>query len=201
MKENAHSVTRTGTLLHRIDPVIAGRWSSRAIDPDREVPAETVDRLLEAARWAPSAFNNQPWKFLVLTSRDPESLQKGRDALLPGNAWALNAPVLIYTMAYKSYRGKDRENWRRGYETGMAAVSMAFQAVHEGLVFHQMAGFSADVLKESFGISDTYDVFTAIAAGYPGREDLLDEKALAGETAERIRLDPEKIICRGSWEN
>ncbi len=192
---------REGNLSHPIDPLIAGRWSSRAIDPDKAVSRETVQKLLEAARWAPSSFNNQPWKYLVLTEDDPEALGKGREALIPGNAWALHAPVLMFAVAHVNFRGKERENWRRGYETGMSAFSMALQAVREGLVYHQMAGFSIDDVRKSFGVSDSYDIYTAIAVGYPGREDLLDEQKLKSETAERIRIEQDEFICWSEWKN
>ena len=193
-------VRRPAQTDYPIDPVLAGRWSSRAIDPDKPVEQDVVNRLLEAARWAPSAFNNQPWSFLVLTEDNQKALEEGRKALMPGNSWALNAPVLMYSLAHVTFRGKSRENWRRGYETGMAVISMAYQAVREQLGFHQMAGFSPDILRASFSIGDDYDIFTAIAVGYPGREDLLDEGKLAMETEERQRLDFNEFVRWGRWD-
>ena len=198
MKEKA-DVTRPADTAYEIDPVLAGRWSSRAIDPDQQVEEEVVHRLLEAARWAPSSLNNQPWSFLVLTEAHPEALEAGRNALMPGNSWAINAPVLIYSLAHVNFRGKTRENWRRGYETGMAVISMAYQAVREGLVFHQMAGYSSATLRESFSISKDFDIFTAIAVGYPGRKDLLGEDKLKMETQIRERLDSSEFVRWGSW--
>ncbi len=191
---------RPGNPLREIDPVIAGRWSSRAIDPDLPVSREQVERLLEAARWAPSSFNNQPWRFLVLTEDDPVSLRKGRETLMEGNAWALNAPVLLFSLALATYPGKSRKNRRRGYETGMSVLAMAYQAVQEGLVFHQMAGFSIQAVRESFGISEEYDIFAAVAVGVPGREDLLDARAQAMETEERTRFQPEEFIRWNEWK-
>lgn len=199
-KQTDSKVLRKGNPLWEIDPVIAGRWSSRAIDPDLPVSREQVHRLLEAARWAPSSFNNQPWRYLVLTDDDPQALQKGRDTLMQANNWALNAPVLIFSLALVSFRGKSQENWRRGYETGMSVISMAYQAVSENLVFHQMAGFSIGAVREAFGISEAFDIFTAIAVGAPGREDLLDGQKRLMETQERTRYQPEEFICWNQWE-
>lgn len=201
MKEQTNSkVVRMGNPLWEIDPVIAGRWSSRAIDPDVPVSREQVHRLLEAARWAPSSFNNQPWRYLVLTEDDPQALQKGRDALMKGNDWARNAPVLVFSIALVSFRGKSRENWRRGYETGMSVLSMAYQAVRENLVFHQMAGFSIGAVREAFGVSEAFDIFAAIAVGAPGRDDLLDDQKRPLESEERTRLHPDEFICWNQWE-
>ncbi len=135
----------------------------------------------------------------MLTRDDPKALKKGRAALMAGNAWALNAPVLMFSLAKVHFRGKTRENWRRGFETGMAALSMAFQAVHEGLVFHQMAGFSADELRTAFDISEEYDIYTAIAVGVPGREDLLEEQKREAEHEQRTRLQPDELFSWNGW--
>jgi len=90
---NPSPVLRPAETAYPIHPLIAGRWSGRAIDPDRPVDDALLRRLLEAARWAPSAFNNQPWAYLVVTSADPEALAKARATLSKGNAWALAAPL------------------------------------------------------------------------------------------------------------
>jgi len=197
---NPSPVLRPAETDYPIPPLIAGRWSGRAIDPERPVEDDVLRRLLEAARWAPSAFNNQPWAYLVVTSADPEALAKARATLNKGNAWALAAPALIYSLAETHTRKSKRPNRRHLYELGMATAQMALQAAQEGLVFHQMAGFDSQALREAFGIGEAYALMTAIAVGYPGDPALLDAEDRAGETKPRLRRAQEKWVRWNEWE-
>ncbi len=199
MIEKETRVMRFGETLADIDPLIAGRWSSRAIDPEIPVEREVVFRLLEAARWAPSSFNNQSWRYIVLTQDDSEALEKGRDALVPGNAWATVAPVLFYVLGKKHFAGKSTENWRRLYEAGLSAITMAYQAVREGLVFHQMAGYSIDKVRAHFSVPEEYDIIAAIAVGYPGENPKLTGSKLEMETEKRERLSHEELFSWNGW--
>jgi len=197
---NPSPVLRPAETDFPIHPLIAGRWSGRAIDRGRPVDEAVLCRLLEAARWAPSAFNNQPWAYLVVTAADPEALARARATLNKGNAWALAAPALIYSLAETHTRKSKRPNRRHLYELGMATAQMALQAAQEGLVFHQMAGFDSQALREAFGIGEAYALMTAIAVGYPGDPALLDAEDRAGETKPRLRRAQEKWVRWNEWE-
>jgi len=197
---NPSPVLRPAETAYPIHPLIAGRWSGRAIDPDRPVDDALLRRLLEAARWAPSAFNNQPWAYLVVTSADPEALAKARATLSKGNAWALAAPVLIFSLAETHTRKSKRPNRRHLYELGMATAQMALQAAEEGLVFHQMAGFDPQALREAFGIGEAYALMTAVAVGYPGDPACLDEKSREREKRPRLRRAQMKWVRWNGWE-
>jgi len=196
MNSSIPPVLRPAESSGDIHPLIAGRWSSRAIDPDRPVDVEVLDRLFKAARWAPSAMNNQPWRFLAFGPEDPGALERARGALTAGNAWALAAPRLLYILARRDRPGSDRPNPRAAFETGMAAVQMALQAAEEGLVFHQMAGFDGDALRREFLIPDRFEVITAAALGWPGPIEGVPENKQAPETAERARKELDELVFR-----
>jgi nitroreductase len=202
---NAHEedgkspATRPATTEYPIHELIAGRWSSCAVDPARPVATETLHQLLEAARWAPSAFNNQPWHYLVVTDADGPAMELARDALTAGNAWARRAPVLIFSMARTTYTRNDRPNPRYAFEAGMATAQMQLQAISLGLLFHQMAGFSRDRLRESFHIPEEYEAITAIAVGYPGRIADVPAEKQERETALRVREPQDTFAHWGAW--
>ena len=194
MKNNIPPVLRPGETRADILPLIAGRWSSRALDPDLPVDPAVLDRLFEAARWAPSAFNNQPWRFLSFGPEDPRALEIARDTLMPGNVWALAAPRLLFILTRTDQPGSGKPNIRAHYEAGMAAVQMALQAAHEGLVFHQMAGFSAKKVIEAFKVPENFAVIAAAAVGHPGPADAVPENRRALETEARERRPLSDIV-------
>lgn len=175
-------------------PQIAGRWSSRAFEGDKVPSLEVMERLFEAARWAPSAMNNQPWRFLSFGPEDPVAFGKARELLNRGNAWALKAPRLLYILTQKKRPGGEVPNRLCQYEAGMAAAQMALQALKEGLVFHQMAGFDRQGLYQTFSLSEEFEVMTAVAVGYPGMIEEVPEEKQDLETAVRERKDPEELI-------
>lgn len=170
-----------------VNPVIAGRWSSRAIDPDRDVPPQMLTALLEAARWAPSSRNYQPWTFALATSANPAFLDRARGALVGGNAWARKAPVLVFCLSRKRLGGSWLPNRLHRFETGMATAQMALQAAEMGLVFHQMLGFNPWTIRRLFRVPRSHAVLSAIAIGFPGSADELSDAHRTAETAPRTR--------------
>ena len=178
---------RPETGMDGIVDLIAGRWSSRAIDSSAPIPSEVLGRLFEAARWAPSSFNNQPWRFLAFGPEDADSLEKARKALAPKNAWALAAPRLIFVLSRGDRPGAGTPNAMAMYESGMAAVQMALQATREGLVFHQMIGFDSRRIREDFKVPENFAILTAVAIGWPGDSELVPEDFRHMETRIRTR--------------
>ena len=187
-------VLRPSEEAAEINRLIAGRWSSRAFNSDKPVESDVLQNLFEAARWAPSAMNNQPWRFLVFGPSDSEALDEARKSLAQGNSWALNAPYLLFILTRTDRPGSNKDNSRADYEAGMAAMAMAIQAAEEGLVFHQMAGFSAERIRTSFSVPENFRIIVAIALGYPGSVETVPEEKRDAETAVRTRRSRDNLV-------
>ncbi len=178
----------TTTELH---PIIARRYSPRAFDPARPVESEVLLALLEAARWAPSSFNSQPWRFMV-GQRGEATYARLLDALAEGNrAWAQHAPVLILTVAQEQGpRGPLRYAW---HDVGLATAQLILQATALGLHAHPMAGFAKQAVRAAFAIPDEFAPVLVLAVGY------LPEAAGPAEAAARTRLPLAEIAFQGQW--
>jgi YbgC/YbaW family acyl-CoA thioester hydrolase len=163
----------------------AARRSSRAFN-DRPVEPQKLERLLEAARWAPSASNRQPWRFVVV-SRDASTRLAVEAALDPGNAWARRAPLLIVTCARRAdgATSEGREYW--AHDTGLALMSLVHRAVDLGLVAHPMAGFDEAALRTAVWLPDDVLPWSVTAVGYAGRLEDLDPETRAKEERPRTR--------------
>jgi nitroreductase len=186
-----------------INDVIASRWSPRAFDADKAVTRERITALLEAARWAPSCFGDEPWRFLVFDkARDPESWHKARACLVEGNqVWADRAPILMASVADSRFRRNGKPNRWGMYDTGAAAISLCLQATAQGMIAHQMGGFDAEKLAVSFGIPDGFTPMAMIAIGYEGDPDRLPEGPKEAELADRLRQTLDKIAFSGHWDS
>jgi nitroreductase len=180
-------------LLKEIDE----RRAKRALSED-QIPDEIVSRLMQAATYAPSCFNSQPWRFMVVTAGD--SLEKLQEALSGGNYWAKKAPMLVVvaTKLTLDARLSDGRDYAP-FGCGLATENLLLQAFADGLYAHPMAGFDPLVVKEAFAIPEDYIVITLIAIGYPGSLDGLSEKHVAAEGSDRSRKDEAEVICYNSW--
>jgi nitroreductase len=180
-------------------PQIRNRWSPRAFLP-KPVPAATLRVLLEAARWAASCFNEQPWRFIVATKEKPEDYAKLLGILVEKNQrWAGSAPVLMLSVASKSFAYNKKPNRHYLHDTGAAAAQMAVQAASMGLQLHQMAGFDAAKAREVFGIPEDFEPAAAMALGYPAPADAAPEEFRAGEAAARARRPVEEFVFGARW--
>ncbi len=197
-------VRRAAPSDYPIAEALAQRWSPRALDPDRAPTREQVLTVLEAARWAPSSRNEQPWRFLVFDGETPEARDRARACLNDGNKlWALKAPVLVMTIVKTTWLNREGEvatNRVALHDVGAAAMSMAVQATHEGLILHQMGGFNVAKAKEDFGLPEEYQPVAMIAIGYPGQIDQLDERNAGREMNPRKRKPLGEIAFHGEWE-
>jgi nitroreductase len=156
--------------------------------------------VLEAARWAPSSRNEQPWAYLVATRDNPEDYEALAGVLMDANrAWAGNAPALILTVAHTRLE-KDAQPNRHGFhDLGQATANLVFQATSLGLAAHQMGGFRADAAKERFRIPDGWEPVSVIALGYPGDAESLPDPLRERERAQRRRKPLEEFVFSGTW--
>ena len=186
---------------HPINPLIARRWSPRLFAEGRPVEREKLLSLLEAARWAPSCFNDQPWYYLVFDGSDAGALERARGCLVEANAWARGAPLLLLSVARENFSYNQSPNRHAQHDTGAASAYLVLQAVELGLVTHQMAGFDADKARREFHIPEGFTPMAMMAVGYPyeGDLNLLDEKPRARELAERSRRALRETAFAGDW--
>lgn len=178
------------------------RWSPRAFEESLPVEREKLLTLLEAARWAPSCFNDQPRRFLVFDGSDAGALERARECLSPGNAWALKAPVLMLSVARETFEHNGKPNRWAQHDTGLATENLLLEAVELGLAAHPMAGYDADRARSEFEIPEGFTPIAMIAIGYPYRGKLedLDEKLRGKELAARERKSISAIAFAGRWD-
>lgn len=184
-----------------INELSTKRWSPRSFDGNRQVSREQILALCEAARWAPSCYNDQPWKFIICDKfADKEAYDKLFSCLVEFNqGWAVNAPVLIAIVATNKFSFNGEENRWASYDCGAAAASMTYEAVRQGLVTHQMGGFDAEKLIKEFSIPDNHTPMAVIAVGYQGELDSLPEQYRKTEIAERNRRPLNENFYFSSW--
>ena len=182
-----------------IHDLLARRWSPRAYDAARAVAAGDLAALLEAARWAPSSSNEQPWRFLVFDERDPAARERARDTLTAGNAWAKKAPVLVLTVAQEAWTRNGQPNPHAKHDVGLATENLLLEATARNLVVHPMAGFDGAKARELFAIPEGFSPVAMISVGHPGSADELDEKNRGREGAPRSRKPLAEIAFAGTW--
>jgi nitroreductase len=184
---------------HPVHELIERRWSPRAFDP-RPVPAEDLRSLFEAARWAASSFNEQPWVFLVARREDGEAHARMLECLMEGNrSWAKEAGALVLTFSKKTFSRNGRPNRCALHDLGQAAAHLALEATARGLFVHQMAGIELDRIRELHGVPEEYEPQTAMAIGYPGRAEDLPESLREMEAAPRGRREQSEFVFSGAW--
>lgn len=184
-----------------IDATIANRWSGRAYDAAKSVSHAQIIVLLEAARWAPSCFGDEPWRFIVWDKNaDAASWQAGFDCLVSGNqAWVKDAPVLLLVCADTLFGHNQQANRWAQYDTGAAAENLCLQASSMGLMAHQMGGFDANMAREKFNIPMQYTLMAMVAVGYPADIATLTGDTLTRETAERKRKPLSELFFDATW--
>ncbi len=182
-----------------IHDLLSKRWSPRAF-ADRPVSPETLRSLFEAARWAPSSYNEQPWNFLVATRESPEDFSRLLSCLVDGNInWARYAPVLMLSVAKLKFDHSGKPNRHAFHDVGLAAENLVIQATALGLMVHQMAGIHVDKSRETYRIPEGYDPVAGFAVGYPGDPQSLPEGLRERELAPRSRKPAESFVFSGRW--
>ncbi|HKS81536.1 MAG TPA: nitroreductase family protein [Candidatus Acidoferrales bacterium] len=182
-----------------IHDVLSHRWSPRAFD-SRPVEPEKLRSLFEAARWAASSYNAQPWYFLVGTKDDPENFKRVLDCFVEFNqGWAKNAPVVALSVAGMAFQHNGQPNRHAFHDVGQAAANLALQATSLGLQIHQMGGILPDKAREIFGIPEGFEAVAGIALGYPGDPASLPEGMRQQEVAPRQRKELSSFVFSGKW--
>jgi nitroreductase len=181
-----------------VHQLIRERWSPRAF-AEKPIPKDVLRSLFEAARWAPSSNNEQPWAYLVATKDDKENFDKMLGVLVEFNAgWAKNAVVLAIAVAKLAFPN-NIPNRNAQYDTGAASALLSVEATARGLVVHQMAGFDAEKARQVFAIPAGWEPLAALAIGYPGDPDSLPSKLKDRELAPRTRKPISEFVMSGSW--
>lgn len=184
---------------HPIHELLRRRWSPRAF-ADRAVTPEALRSLLEAARWAPSAYNEQPWSFLLATKEDASEFARMLGCLMPGNqAWAKAAPVLLISVAKLRFERGDKPNRHAFHDVGLASENLVIQATALGLFAHGMSGFDVEKTRETYGVPASHEPVAAWAIGHPGDPDTLDAGTHERELEPRTRKGLETFVFTGSW--
>lgn len=179
--------------------IVKHRWSPRAFS-DRSVNPEILRSLFEAARWAPSSSNIQPWAYIVATRDEKDDYAKVLSTLVEFNqGWAKNAPVLALSIAQTKTPKDGSPNKWAFHDVGSASAQLTFEANSHGLLVHQMAGLDANKAREVFSIPPDWEAVAALAIGYPGDPQSLPEKLRQRELAPRMRKPLAEFVMTGRW--
>lgn len=194
-------LSKNAKTSYPINELLQKRWSPRSFDPNKVVTRDQVMQLCEAARWAPSCFNDQPWRYLVFDKNHNESdYQKGFECLGEWNQkWAKNAPILLAVLSYDKFKKNQNPNRWSQYDTGAATENLVLQATSMGLVVHQMGGFDAEKVLVDFNIPEDYTAIAMIAIGYQAEAETLPEDYREMETKERERENLGQNFFDGAW--
>jgi len=181
-----------------IHDLIAHRWSPRAFD-SRPVEPEKLRSLFEAARWAASSYNAQPWYFIVGTRDDPETYNRVLQSFVEFNqGWAKQAPVLALSVARTKF-DDGRPNRHAFHDVGQAAANLSLQAEALGLSVHQMAGIDPEKARKLFNIPADYEPVAGFAIGYAGDPQSLPDELRQRELAPRQRKPLDSFVFSGQW--
>ncbi|HPR32542.1 MAG TPA: nitroreductase family protein [Prolixibacteraceae bacterium] len=183
----------------KINPLIENRYSPRAYSRE-PLSEEIIESLFEAARWAASARNAQPWRFIFATPDRKETWDKLVECLTPTNQeWARDAPFLMLALVQKTDPERNSERKSALYDLGLAMGNFTLQAGHLGLHLRNMGGFSPEKARELFVIPELYEPVVMVAAGYRGDESKLPKHLAVPTPENRTRKPLDQLIFTGDW--
>jgi nitroreductase len=182
-----------------IHDFLSRRWSPRAF-AERPVEPEKIQGVLEAARWASSCFNEQPWVFIIATADQPAEHKKLLGCLVEGNqVWAKRAPLLIITVAKQHFDHNGQPNRHAFHDVGLAVGNLVVQATAMDLFVHQMAGILPDTIRTSFSVPSGYEPVTGLAIGYSGDPKALPPEVRDQEHVARSRKTLQEFVFSKTW--
>lgn len=177
-----------------VSEIFLKRHSGKNFDPFKEVSFDQIHTLVEATRWTPSSYNDQPWSFIICDRNTTPTQYETAMSSLYGDqdSWARNAPLLIIVTARTKFEYNNKPNDWAEYDTGAAAMSLSLQATELGLMAHQIGGFDRDVIQEEFKLPEDQIPLTLIAVGYESSEPDPDESP-------RERKELSENFFLGGW--
>src|ERR687895_2084445 len=191
--ERTKIITKMAKTDYPISELIARRWSARAFST-KPVEKSKLLSILEAARWAPSSRNEQPWRYIVFTEDNPEKLKKAQSVLKEINDYAKRAPILICAITRKTYSDNGVSNRLYFHDLGAANENMFLESFNQGLIMHEMGGFDIQKAREVFNIPEDYEVGIMIAIGYQDTFDVLPERLREKAFTPRQRKPLSEIV-------
>jgi nitroreductase len=186
---------------HPIHELLAKRWSPYAF-ADRPVSHDDLRSLFEAARWAASSYNEQPWRYILATKANPEEFQRLVSCLVEGNQlWAKNAPVLAIGCTSLKFELNGKPNTAAVHDLGIASASLTLEATARGLYVHQMIGILPDTVRELYGVPEDVQPWTGLAIGYAAGANTLPEKLRERDLAPRTRKRLGEFVFGSKWDS
>jgi nitroreductase len=184
---------------HPIQELLSKRWSPYCFS-DRPVSQEDLRSIFEAARWAASSYNEQPWRYIVASKDDARQFERVLSCLVEGNqVWAKNAPVLALGCASLNFAMNGKPNAAAIHDLGLAAGNICAEATARGLFVHQMIGIFPDKARQTFAIPDDVQPLTALAIGYAADPEAMPDKLRERDQAPRQRKQLEEFVFGGAW--
>lgn len=184
---------------HPVHDLVVRRWSPYAFD-SRPVPREDLLAIFEAARWAASSYNEQPWSYIIATSDEPEEHARLVTCLVEGNqTWAKAAPVLALGIVSLKFSRNGKPNAAAHHDLGLAAGNICLEATARGLVVHQMTGILPDKARAVYGIPEGWQALTGLAIGYAGSPDALPDALKQRDLTPRDRKPLREFVFTGKW--
>ena len=184
---------------YKINPIFIDRWSPRSMTGE-SIDDETLMSIFEAARWAPSSYNNQPWRFLY-AKKNSSIWDTFFNLLLEGNkVWAKNAAVLVVIISRKNFEHNEKPSITHQFDAGAAWENLALEASTRGIVTHGMQGFDYEKAREQLRIPSTFDIMAMIAIGIQGPPENLPPK-LQEKEYPNDRKELSEIIIEGLFRN
>ena len=184
---------------HPIHELLTQRWSPYAFDA-RPVSEQTLCALFEAARWAPSSYNAQPWSYVVATQAQPAAFQRLVECLVEGNqVWAKSAPALAIGCSRLNFEHNGQPNAACLHDLGLASANLTLEATARGLYVHQMIGILPDKARELFAIPEDVRPLTGLAIGYVAPSETLPEKLRERDENPRQRKSIDQFVFGDRW--
>lgn len=192
-------MTKRASPDYPIHDLLAERWSPYGF-ADRPISDDDLRSLLEAARWAASSYNEQPWSFIIATKDNPEAFDRLLSCLVAGNQeWAKNAAVLVLCLTSLNHARNDKPNAAALHDLGLAVGNLTLEATSRGLHLHQMIGILPDKARELFEVSSGVQPLTALAIGYAADPSTLPETLQQRDLAPRRRKPLSEFVFGGKW--
>lgn len=191
-------MSRSATVDVDIHELLKQRHSPYAFDPGRPVAGEDLRALFEAARWAMSSYNEQPWRYVVGVKGQGDTWDRIHDVLVEGNQpWAANAPVLALGIYDRWFARNDKPNKAAAHDLGAASAMLTLEATARGLVVHQMIGIEPEQARVTFALEERLEPFTALAIGYAGEPHHIPETYAERDRTPRQRKPVSEFVLEG----